>query len=57
MMSKTTMNPASRRLVRVTPSEAAATAAIFETLLGDDLEGRKRFIAEKGRYYMNVVDV
>ena len=57
MMAETTMNPATRRLVRVTPSEAAATAAIFETLLGDDLEGRKRFIAEKGRFYMNAIDV
>ena len=57
MMSLTTMKPASRRLIRVTPSEAAATMAIFETLLGDDLEGRKRFIAENGRNYMNVIDV
>ena len=57
MMSKTTMNPATRRLIRVSPSDAAATAQIFETLLGDDLEGRKRFIAENGRNYMNVIDV
>ncbi|MBQ9467412.1 MAG: DNA topoisomerase [Clostridia bacterium] len=57
MMSKTTMNPATRRLIRVSPADAAATAAIFETLLGDDLEGRKKFIAENGFRYAKDADV
>ncbi len=57
MMSKTTMNPASRRLIRVTPSDAAATARIFELMLGDDLSGRKKYIAEHGREYLSAADI
>ena len=57
MMSLTTMSPATRRLIRVTPTDAAATAMIFETLLGDDLPGRKRFIAANSSLYMDVADV
>ena len=52
MMAKTTMSPVSRRLIRVTPSDAAATARTFELMLGDDLPGRKRYIAEHGREYI-----
>ena len=47
MMWETTMCPASRRLVRVTPEDAAKTAEVFELLLGDNLQGRKDFIAER----------
>jgi len=57
MMSLTTMNPATRRLIRVSEADAAKTAMIFETLLGDDIDGRKRFIAEHGREYMKDVDI
>lgn len=57
MMWKTTMNPATRRLIRVSESDAAQTAMIFETLLGDDLSGRKRFIAEHGHEYMKDADI
>ena len=57
MMSLTTMNPATRRLVKVEPSEAEATAVMFETLLGDNLSGRKEFIADKGSLYLEMVDV
>ena len=57
MMSKTTMNPATRRLICVSYADAAATAAIFETLLGDDLEGRKQFIAANGSKYAKDADV
>ncbi len=57
MMSLTTMDPATRRLIRVTPADAAATAVIFETLLGDDLPARKRFIAANSSLYLDTADV
>ncbi|MBQ3860422.1 MAG: DNA topoisomerase [Clostridia bacterium] len=57
MMAKTTMNPATRRLIRVTPSDAAATARMFDLMLGDDLAGRKRYIAEHGAEYLKDADI
>ena len=57
MMSKTTMNPASRRLIAVTPTDAAQTELIFDTLLGDNLAARKAFIAEHGSEYMKDADI
>ncbi len=57
MMSKTTMNPASRRLIRVTETDAAQTALIFDTLLGDDLPARKEFITLHGQKYLNDLDI
>ncbi|HBG54797.1 MAG TPA: DNA topoisomerase, partial [Ruminococcaceae bacterium] len=57
MMNLTTMNPATRRLIRVMPEQAERTARVFDLLLGDDLSGRKNFIAENGRYYMELADL
>ncbi len=57
MMWQTTMNPATRRLICVTPTDAAQTDLIFETLLGDDLDGRKKFIAIHGAEYINEADI
>ena len=57
MMSKTTMNPASRRLIAVTPTDAEMTAVMFDTLLGDDLPARKAFIAAHGAEYMKDADI
>ena len=57
MMALTTMDPATRRLIRVTPADAAATAVMFETLLGDDLPARKRFIAANSSLYMDEADI
>ena len=57
MMWKTTMNPASRRLIRVCESEAKETAELLDILLGDNLDGRKKFIAEHGAEYLADVDV
>ena len=57
MMSLTTMNPATRRLVQVTPADAEDTARMFDILLGDNLSGRKDFIAERGSLYLERVDV
>lgn len=57
MMWKTTMNPATRRLICVSPADAERTAYIFETLLGDDLEERKDFIAKYGKQYIAEADI
>ena len=57
MMSLTTMNPATRRLIRVEPSDESATEMMFDVLLGDNLSGRKEFIAEKGNLYLEQVDL
>ncbi|MCD8315588.1 MAG: toprim domain-containing protein [Firmicutes bacterium] len=57
MMWQTTMNPATRRLIRVSPADAKETAVIFETLLGDDLPARKRFITEYGVGYISAADI
>ena len=57
MMWRTTMNPATRRLIRVTPADAEATARIFDLMLGDDLAGRKEFIAEHGYEYLKDADI
>ena len=57
MMWMTTMNPATRRLIRVMPEEAEATAQVFDLLLGDNLAGRKDYISENGCKYMDMIDV
>lgn len=57
MMSLTTMNPATRRLVKVNPTDALETAQVFDVLLGDDLDGRKRIIAEHGAEYLDMLDL
>ena len=57
MMSLTTMNPATRRLIKVTPSDAEATAQVFDLLLGDNLDGRKEYIANYGHLYLDAADV
>lgn len=57
MMWQTTMNPESRRLIQVLPEEVEKTQFVFDTLLGDDIKERKRFIAEYGHNYMDVTDV
>ena len=57
MMWETTMNPETRRLVSVDPADPYQTEVIFETLLGDDLPARKKFIAEHGSEYIKDIDV
>lgn len=56
MMWQTTMNPASRRLIRITEADARETARVFETFLGDDIAARKDFISLHGAEY-NDIDV
>ncbi len=57
MMALTTMNPATRRLILVTPDEAEKTAEMFDLLLGDNLEGRKQYITDNGHLYIDAADV
>ena len=57
MMWLTTMNPETRRLIRVLPEEAEETARVFDLLLGDNLAGRKDYIAENGCRYLDMIDV
>ena len=57
MMNLTTMNPETRRLIKVMPEDAARTAEMFDLLLGDNLSGRKDFIAENGYRYIDTADV
>lgn len=57
MMWLTTMNPETRRLIKVTPSEASATSEMFDLLLGDNLQGRKDFIATNGYLYLDDMDL
>lgn len=57
MMWMTTMNPETRRLIRVLPEDAEETARVFDLLLGDNLSGRKDYIAENGCRYLDMIDV
>ena len=57
MMSLTTMNPATRRLILVTPDESEKTSEMFDLLLGDNLDGRKQYITDYGYLYIDSADV
>ena len=53
----TTMNPATRRLIKILPEDAEFTSEMFDLLLGDNLAGRKDYIAENGHLYLDLTDV
>ena len=57
MMALTTMNPATRRLIKVLPEDVERTAAVFDLLLGDNLQGRKDHIADNGHKYLDLADI
>ncbi|MBQ5417828.1 MAG: DNA topoisomerase, partial [Oscillospiraceae bacterium] len=57
MMSLTTMNPDTRRLIKVNPTDAQATFDMFDMLLGNDLEARKNYIADNGSEYLELADI
>ena len=57
MMWLTTMNPETRRLIKVMPEDAEKTAFYFDLLLGDNLAGRKDYIAENGSQYLDLADI
>ena len=57
MMWLTTMNPETRRLIKVMPEDVERTAQVFDLLLGDNLQGRKDHIAENGYKYLELADI
>ena len=57
MMWLTTMNPETRRLIKVMPEDVERTAAVFDLLLGDNLQGRKDHIADNGYKYLDLADI
>ena len=57
MMWLTTMNPETRRLIKVMPEDAERTSAMFDLLLGDNLQGRKDHIAENGYKFLDLADI
>jgi len=57
MMSLTTMNPDTRRLIKVSVDDIRESAEVFEMLLGDDLQGRKDYISEYGADYLELADI
>lgn len=57
MMSLTTMNPETRRLIKVTPDSFEETVHMFDMLLGDDLQGRKDYISKYGSDYLDMADI
>ena len=57
MMWETTMNPETRRLIRVMPDDVTKTQEMFDLLLGDNLSGRKEHIASEGYKFLDMTDV
>ena len=57
MMWLTTMNPDTRRLIKVMPEDVKQTATMFDLLLGDDLQGRKNYIASDGHLFLDLADI
>ncbi len=57
MMNLTTMNPSTRRLIKIDPTDAQQTAEMFDLMLGDNLTGRKDYIANYGHLYIDMTDV
>ena len=57
MIWMTTMNPETRRLIKVMPEDAEHMSQMFDLLLGDDLAGRKNHIAENGYLYLDMADI
>ena len=57
MMWETTMNPETRRLIRVMSEDVGPTSTMFDLLLGDNLSDRKEYIAENGHLYLDMLDL
>lgn len=57
MMWQTTMNPETRRLINVTIEDGASAATMFDVLLGDNLEARKKYIEDNGAQYIDLADI
>jgi DNA gyrase subunit B len=51
---KTTMDPASRTILKVEMEDATVAAELFEKLMGDEVEPRRLFIEENAKYVRNL---
>jgi DNA gyrase subunit B len=57
MMWQTTMNPETRRLIKVVPNDIELTNKFFDLFLGENLQGRKNYINEHGYKYIDKIEV